>query len=944
MEKEQVNILISEKNTEEVINQLLEEVKYDYDEYTMLKLAETYQNIGNIKEAKKLIKKMLRLFPSGDYAEQTEKLKDLLEGKTENKTKSIDNNDTDVNISGTGMLKEDNSEESAKIPDSIHEYFKDNVGLESVENELEGLYNLLCLQNDRKNNDFQPDLINNLHFAIVGNRGCGKTMVGNIICKLLYSFGMLSNTDTVLIQGRDIARSFNAEGDKGIIKLFSVISNKSVIVENYEDILKEYDDINLRAIALCLENIMKEHSLVNAVIITGNNESIQQLLAVDETFQDTLYSIIKIQPYSPENLVIIAEKLARERALSIQKRTKDSLLRAIEREYKNEEFMNAITLKRYIDEATSRMAKRYKVLKQSENTVVSDKDLVCLLPEDFGFSEIAEDTLEKLLEELDSLTGLSSIKTQIKKQVDFIKVANKAREAGSDRKISAGAKHMLFIGNPGTGKTTVAKLIGKIYHNLGVLSKGDTVMCTRSDLVAEYVGSTAPQVRQKVKEAMGGVLFIDEAYSMVQNENDSFGKEAVDELIVQMENNRDNFVVILAGYPEKMKEFLKSNPGFKSRIRNEIIFEDYNVEEMVDIFKCMVKNDNMQLENGIDELLHNFIQSKSKAKDFGNARGVRNVYEDVIDLLNERLEKTGLNNKLNKKQYNTILATDLENVLENKTSVRKSLDDLLNELNGLIGLESVKKKVNEIVRSVQVSEYAKNNGIDITDEKGTLHLVFKGNAGTGKTSVARLLGQIYKELGVLKKDVFIETGRKDLVGRYLGHTAKQVENIIKEADGGVLFIDEAYSLVQGEHDEFGQEAIDALVAELENKRDSLMVIVAGYSDKMDMFLDANQGLSSRLSNEIYFEDYTIDELQKIFNYMVSDRKLLLQNGLEETIKELIQKEKEATKDFGNARGVRNFIERVITRKNVRLASALDAGEKPSEEEFKTLIKEDFITE
>ena len=149
---------------------------------------------------------------------------------------------------------------------------------------------------------------------------------------------------------------------------------------------------------------------------------------------------------------------------------------------------------------------------------------------------------------------------------------------------------MLFLGSPGTGKTTVARLIGKIYRQLGLLPRGDCLVeCTRKDLVGQYVGWTAKAVQKKVKEAMGGILFIDEAYAVCTGDKDSFGKEAVNELIAAMENNRDNLLVILAGYTREMEEFMDSNPGFRSRIRNKILFEDYSADEMVDIFKGMIK-------------------------------------------------------------------------------------------------------------------------------------------------------------------------------------------------------------------------------------------------------------------------------------------------------------------------------------------------------------------
>ena len=216
------------------------------------------------------------------------------------------------------------------------------------------------------------------------------------------------------------------------------------------------------------------------------------------------------------------------------------------------------------------------------------------------------------------------------------------------------------------------------------------------------------------------------------------------------------------------------------------------------------------------------------------------------------------------------------------------------------------------------------------------------NAGTGKTTVARLIGKIYKKLGLLKKNVFVETGRKDLVGQYQGHTARKVMDKLKEAEGGILFIDEAYTLAGGDRDDFGMEAINTLVAELENRRENLMVIVAGYAREMQKFLDANQGLASRLSNEIYFEDYSDEELLYLFESMAKKRGMRLADDLEPVIRERIQKERENCRDFGNARGVRNIVEQVEKKKNSRIAKKILAGVELEQDEDITICREDLL--
>lgn len=957
MSRSQIDLLIEKKSLDEAIEEMMLMLKEEPDEYILLKLAEAYGKKGDIKEAKKTLRKLNRLFSSGDYFIEAEQLMNKL---TEaNDTESDKQSDPPVK---TGMMRaeKENMEKTSfpekdekqdgltaafnaykkqkhkrQIPQNIQECFEGTVGMESVAEELEKFYNMLRLQNDRKKNDFQPDLLKSTHFMIVGSRGSGKTLVGNIIGKLLYDFGIRSTDETVQIGARDILRAYDSGGDGEVERLFSQIDNKTVIVENLQDILLERESVPERQIALCLEKIMKERKSELSIILTGNKEAKSSFFENSKTLEDVLFGVIEIPQYSPIDLCDIAEKLAKERALRIHESAKKNLLYKIKQECDNSDFMNAISLGRYLHEAAGKMADRY-----NQNISNTESDMVNLMPQDFDV-EIEEEGVDELIAKLDAMTGLASAKAQVKKRINAVEIAEQARKAGADDiEAGQGSLHMLFQGNPGTGKTTVARLLGKIYQQLGVLPHGNLVECNRSDLVGEYQGHTAKRVREKVREAKGGVLFIDEAYSLYQGDRDSFGKEAIDELVAAMENNRNNMMVILAGYTEEMKEFLKTNSGLRSRIRNDIMFEDYNTEEMVEIFKSMIKDRNMCMAQNTEELLHQLVEVKSKVPDFGNARGVRNLVEDVKEAMDARLQS--LQGELAAEQYKTICEEDLQKVLNEKSTGSKDVQELIDELNALTGLESAKKKVQEMINNIRVKDYMIKNGWEGNEEHGTLHLVFKGNAGTGKTTVARLLGQIYKKLGVLKKDVFVEVGRGDLVAKHLGETAEKTMKKIKEADGGILFIDEAYNLKNSKDDSFGQEAVTTLLAEMENRRENLMVIIAGYPEEIDKFLDANQGLDSRFSNEIIFDDYTLEELQAIFEYIVKDKNMLLMPELKTDSSELIKMRKAAVKDFGNARGVRNIVEDLEKKKNSRIAKLVREGKNPTHDEVRTLTKDDFM--
>ena len=513
--------------------------------------------------------------------------------------------------------------------------------------------------------------------------------------------------------------------------------------------------------------------------------------------------------------------------------------------------------------------------------------------------------------ELSQLIGLAAAKMEVKEISDFAKV-QKARKARG-LPVSDVSYHLVFTGNPGTGKTTVARLMAQIYKELGILSKGHLVEASAKDLIAGYVGQTAIKTGELIEKALGGILFIDEAYALLDKNGQGYGQEAIDTLLKEMEDHRGDFAVIVAGYDDLMQQFIESNPGLKSRFNKYIHFEDYTAEEMYEIFSSLCRKNAYSITDGASEIVKKYFVSVCEAHDnnFANARAARNFFESVISK-----QATRIASKRNKTEeiLSTITEDDVSWCLKSEHN-DEAFDDILAAFNELVGLDMVKEEISDLVYVVQHQQRRKAQGLKVPAL--SLHLVFMGNPGTGKTTVARYVAKIYKSLGLLSKGHLVETDRSGLVAGYVGQTAIKTQDVINSAMGGVLFIDEAYTLSSGGANDFGQEAIDTLLKAMEDKREDLVVIVAGYDELMDEFVHSNPGLESRFNRYIHFTDYSAEEMYCIFDMLCQKNQYELSEAAATAIKDYFSTISIA--DIGNGRGARNLFERVVTQQAKRLS-------------------------
>lgn len=771
--------------------------------------------------------------------------------------------------------------------------------------------------------------VRNNDMIIMGPSGSGKTTLVKAIAKLYHANGIISSSEPLMLNASTTLSGYIEKINEHIDDL----NGKILCIDDFQTLAKVSSQNSIKEVDRLFEvkKLMEETGKSFTLILAGIDDGFSKYLHNNPNVKNNFRYIFHLGNYSLDDLTEICIKLInRDMGMSISVDAQKKLKNVLKKKFLDKDEAlngNGKFARNFVDELFENALKR------------GDSDVI--QPGDIPGEEYVQKTYEEAVKELDNFVGIDAIRDEIKKIGDGIM---QARDDGEEYELS---NHYLFLGNPGTGKTTIARVFSNVFTALEVLPVGHIIEVDRSQIVSKYIGETAEKVHDLVNKAMGGILFIDEAYTLIKDENDSVGKEAVDTLLKLMEDRRGKFVVIAAGYTNEMRKFTDSNPGLKSRFNKTIYFRDYTPEEMTEIFRKMLcgKKVRYTLSPDADEHLLSYFKGiyGMRSKDFANARTVRNELQKAIERYKSRIENLKSKGKD---------VTELKYILtrfdiEGDTYVNnQSVETILAELNELIGLENVKKSIKDLKDNLELNRERIERGL-LNPENTAQHIVITGNPGTGKTTIAKMLGRIFKAIGLLPTDKVIEKEAKNLKSSYMNDTAKRMDDAVDEAMGGILFIDEAYMLMDvdasGHGDKTGKEAVGALITRMLNDAGKFVLIIAGYPKEINEFIDtANPGFRSRFKTFIHIDDYSVSELVQIFKLKAQKMNLCLTSEAETLLKKKVEKMVLVkNENFGNAREMNNLLDSVRKELDKRLSKKQAEGADLTDKELMTITEADI---
>jgi SpoVK/Ycf46/Vps4 family AAA+-type ATPase len=734
------------------------------------------------------------------------------------------------------------------------------TGLRGIKKKAMGVVKEVLLQKDRP---ASVKAETSMNFLFTGNPGCGKTTVAQLLARAMTQLGFRKNDVMIETSAQEILKSKDPGGDFADM-MEQATGGCLFIDEAYRFTPSppgQQPNSSNQVLDYLLEAVEKpEIRSTTTVILAGYRDEIETLLSYNVGFASRFNITFSFPDYNELQLRKIFVGMVKDKGFELE-RKKDCgvsisavMANRIHRGAGKKGFGNAREVRNKLEEIISQQSDRLGALKLRKKPV-SQKDYQMLLAvdsvglrPDFSFSPT--------MKELDSMVGLEKVKAAFRSLMS-LQQQNFDREMRGD-KPELISLHRVFYGNPGTGKTTVAKLYGSLLKELGLLSNGDFICVSPADLTGDHEGGAATQTKAVLDKAKGKVLLIDEAYVLdPKRGHNIYGGNVLDTMVEKLDGEAgSDCAVILAGYRQEMYDMLENNPGLRRRFNIDqfgIEFEDMADDELRQVLITGVGKAGLFFEDLADlDAVVAYIGQQRRMPGFGNAGTVNSLLHSAKVAKSRRLDEAKKAHDKAVKQGtvppplpspDALLKTDF---LQNEVGLEQARD----KFQDLYNVDHIQDVLDELEATIL---QAKEDGKEPADVLADSHMVFVGPPGTGKTTVANKFGKLLKDLKVLPSDnVTLVTGTS-LQGQYVGETKEKVNKAMHQARGGILFIDEAYGMAGGKYSaSYAKEAVDTLVGQITTKefKGNLLVIMAGYETDMDtMFANSNPGLASRFNKK-----------------------------------------------------------------------------------------------